>query len=117
MGEHFYLQEKNMNPKDRQIDLKERKRAWLCLRLLGCFRNMKMHSLNATLFSKRILKMLFLKHRVLLQYFSGLFQLKVLASSDFLLQADTILILHLFWMGSQYMRSGILSYFKAYCWK
>lgn len=52
MGEHFYLQEKNMNPKDRQIDLKERKRAWLCVRLLGCFRNMKMHSLNATLFFK-----------------------------------------------------------------
>lgn len=64
------------------------------IRLLRYFRNMKMHSLIARLFSKHVLKMLFLRHRILLlQYFSGFFQLKVLASSDFLLQTDIILIL------------------------
>lgn len=100
MGEHFYLQEKNMNSNDRQIYLKEREKELGLVkepevRLLRYFRNMKMHSLNARLFSKHVLKMLFLRHRILfLQYFSGLFQLKVPALSDFLLQTDIILILN-----------------------
>lgn len=64
MGEHFYLQEKNMNPNDRQIHLKEKERELGLVkepevRLLRYFRNMKMHSLNARLFSKHVLKMLF----------------------------------------------------------
>lgn len=32
MEEHFYLQENNMNPNDRQIYLNERERAWPCER-------------------------------------------------------------------------------------